>query len=431
MTTQNSILSLPNELIAEITVASQNGDDEKTKSELILSSICRRFRDAVISAPELWTKVEMEATSERSVNLSQLYLERSAAREVWITLRAFGVGDVRKTSGLLQLTPHLTRISRLTVASDYFLDLEGILDIFSNVAVPSLRHFEVVKEGPGFPDSSYRIPEDLFSVGAPRLSSLSLSYCSTGAPGQWMNSITHIDLKNAASLTNGCREIFTDITSQLPLLTDLNLDMSRFETMEGTGISSRCLTHIRLDHCGDDTRALLDILSCFDTPALSDLTLYECHGDQISVLFNSDSTQFKSSFSALASLSCVQKEPEPETTQCKDNEDVYPHYQTIASPPIHLFPRLSSWSLINQCFTARMLTETLGRNSRPWPLLQTVTVWPLGPDIDAVYDILREVVQWKRESQEAVPKLRLSQSLFLREYWVENGVDVELVEAFT
>ncbi|KAJ7628337.1 hypothetical protein FB45DRAFT_918057, partial [Roridomyces roridus] len=416
-------------LIVEIEVASQNGEEGNSKSELILFSICRRFRYAVIGSPELWAEVEMDATSEISINLSQLYLERSAAREIWVTLRAPGRSTEILSEGLPLLTPHIIRISRLNVVANRSSYLDELLEPLRNVAVPRLQHFEVVTRPNNF-DNPYRLPDDLFSLGAAKLFSLSMSYCLTGAH-QWLNYLTHVEFKESASLTGEWSEIFTDITDQLPSLIALKLGMGTFGRVEGTVISSRCLAHIHLDCCGwDDVRALLDILSCFDTPALSDLTLYECHGDQISVLFNSDSTQFKSSFSALASLSCVQKEPEPEHTQCKDNEDVYPHYQTIASPPIHLFPRLSSWSLINQCFTARMLTETLGRNSRPWPLLQTVTVWPLEPDLDAVYDALREILQWKRENQEAVPKLRLSQSLFSREYWAENEVEVELVEAF-
>ncbi|KAJ7628476.1 hypothetical protein FB45DRAFT_918373 [Roridomyces roridus] len=426
MATQSPFLSLPNELIVEIAVVTQNGDEENTKSELILSNVCRRFRHAVLGAPELWTKVEMDLTSEGSTNLSQLYLDRSTAREIWVTLRALLAGDVLETKGLRQLTPHLARISRLSVEADDSRNLDKLLVPFRNVAVPRLQHFEVVNQPyAGFRDP-YQLPNDLFSLGAPRVYSLSVSHCSTGAPRQWMNSLTHVEFKESASLTNDSSEIFSDITNQLPLLTHLNLDVSRSSTTAGTGISSRRLTHLQLN-CGDDFRAILDVISCFDTPVLSTLTLCDCHGDQISVLFSSDSPQ--PSFPALKSLSCVKEEPET-PPQCTDELEICRNYETIAAPPIRLFPRLSSWSLINQCFTARILSETMGRNSQPWPLLRTVTVWPMEADVDAVYDALREVVQWKRDSQEAVPKLRLSRSLFSREYWAENGVDVELVEGF-
>ncbi|KAJ7628335.1 hypothetical protein FB45DRAFT_1059126 [Roridomyces roridus] len=373
------------------------------------SSICCRFRHAVIGSPELWTKVELDATSENSTNLSQIYLERSAAREIWVTLRAPGRSTEILTGGLPLLTLYDIRISRVTVAADDINDLDQMLGPFRNVAVPRLQHFEVVTRPNNF-DDPYRLPDDLFSLGAAKIYSLSMSYCFTGAqPRPWMNSITHVQFKNAASLGNGRSQIFTEITNQLTSLTHLSLDLSGISAAAGTGISSRCLTHIQLHHCGDDDRALLDVLSCFDTPALSDLTLYDCHGDQISVLFNS-----QLSFPELKSLLFINKRPE--TVQCKGDPSICEDYQTIASP-LHTFPLLSSWSLINQCFTARMLAETLGRNSRPWPLLRTITVWPLGLDVDDVYDALRGIVQWKRENQEAVAKLRLSQSLFSAECW--------------
>ncbi|KAJ7628400.1 hypothetical protein FB45DRAFT_918257 [Roridomyces roridus] len=119
MATENPILSLPNELIVEIAVVSQTRDEGNIKSELVLSSICRHLRYAVIGAPELWTKVELDPSSENSINLSQIYLERSAAREIWITLRSRGVK--LQTRGLHQLTPHLPRISRLNVVATVIL----------------------------------------------------------------------------------------------------------------------------------------------------------------------------------------------------------------------------------------------------------------------------------------------------------------------
>lgn len=48
--------------------------------------------------------------------------------------------------------------------------------------------------------------------------------------------------------------------------------------------------------------------------------------------------------------------------------------------------------------------------------------------MDDVYVTLQEIVQWKRDRHEAVPRFKLCPSLISRGNWAANGVDVELLE---
>ncbi|KAJ7628306.1 hypothetical protein FB45DRAFT_867411 [Roridomyces roridus] len=98
--------------------------------------------------------------------------------------------------------------------------------------------------------------------------------------------------------------------------------------------------------------------------------------------------------------------------------------------PLDTFPRVTSLALLQQCFTVNILTELFGRDSKPWPLLETVAVWPLDADADLVYEALQEVVHWKRSCSPAgrVPLFVLSPDLYEREFWEENEVKVELLE---
>jgi hypothetical protein len=168
----------------------------------------------------------------------------------------------------------------------------------------------------------------------------------------------------------------------------------------------------------EDEFYLLRIIDLFDTPALTEFIINGTHGDQIFVLFNSTSLPH-SSFPALASFSFVNRG----SCGC---EQVFLHSDTISAPPLQLFPALSSLTLINQCYTVKLVQNILGPASQPWPLLQTVALWPKQDNLEGLHAALRDAVHSKRQGGLALPKFRFSPKLLSLEDWEGMGADVEL-----
>ncbi|KAJ7628438.1 hypothetical protein FB45DRAFT_1059207 [Roridomyces roridus] len=448
LTQEPPILRLPNEILVEIAVAGQRADwesqpDDLFTTELALSQLCRRFRHAITSAPELWTRVHVDLSSQDSINLSRLYLERSATQKISITLDVHHSESTSREAVDSHLTPHITRITRLYIEFESYFDLKTALaslriiqlewpldaPLGPPVHFPCLQHFELEGLSEMFGShTNYDLLEHFFAFEAPRLCSLALTRCSLGSHAPWMSTLTRVELRHGAALVDPDSDIFEDVTIQLPALTHLRADLKELYYSYEHGIVSNCLTYLQLkiiDDSGPDTAALLRIFSSFNTPALTHLDLHGTHGDQIALLFNSTNQPLR--FPALTSLSFVTRSKD-DLRVCRqleedwglDDEDI-----RISAPPVHLFPALSSLTLVYQCFTPRILRETLGRSSLPWPSLQTIVLWPRKRELEETDKAVREIARWKQEQEEQVPKFRLCPELFRRE-WL--SVEVELVD---
>ncbi|KAJ7481570.1 hypothetical protein FB451DRAFT_1394216 [Mycena latifolia] len=411
-----SIFSLPNELLVEIAAAGQERRvHQRAKSEWTLSHVSRRFRDAILGAPVLWTFVETNVIHEGSVEIMKLYLERSRACTIrvnlwdhsWVEPWYNVIGEWPS-----HILPHTHRLSRLSItATD--VSIASILAILQDVAVPVLQDLEIEVE-----DSTGNHPLDIFSSGPPQ--SLTLLKTVGFAPQfplpQWMASITHLEISESDHLLEN--ENLIDLASQCPVLIRLYIDTSSWSDREGKiVIPSLKSLHLSVADDADDLY-LGRIIRLFDIPALTDLVIDYAHGDQLCALFDSNSLP-SSSFPALTSLSFINR-------QCTCEEQWTP--EPISSPPLRLFPALSSLTLINQCFTAHIVEQILGPASQPWPLLRTITVCPTPETLQAVYSTLQGAIRSKREHGQAIPKFRFSPILFQESYWDENGVDVELFD---
>jgi hypothetical protein len=135
------------------------------KAEWTLSHLSQRFRDVVVGAPELWTLTEADFSVEGSVEILNLYLERSRTSKISTTLR--GESSIME-DGFLQkrVIPHVNRMCRLRIALDR--DLEILLAPFHDVVAPYLQHLEVVC---AIPDEEAP-PVVMFSSGVPLLNFL-------------------------------------------------------------------------------------------------------------------------------------------------------------------------------------------------------------------------------------------------------------------
>ncbi|KAJ6591094.1 hypothetical protein DFH09DRAFT_193222 [Mycena vulgaris] len=367
----SAILSLPNELLVEIAAAGQENRvdrDEKFRSEWVMSHVSRRFRDAIVGAPVLWTTVDVELGSDGAVEISKLYLERSRSCKIAATLRAEprgyfrppGLGQIM-VENLSHILPHTPRIRRLDIIAPY--DSTMMLESFRDVAAPSLEHLEITGN-----ESLFNL--ELFSSGPPlSLNFLKLAGFIPQFPvPPWTTSLSHLELRTGSIADSDGNSFSMAIATQSPSLVRLYIDASDFgspSNMRRVVIPSLKYLRILLHSDHGDTH-LAEIVSLFETPALTQLTVDGAHGDQLWVLFDS-TTLPDLTFPALTSLSLVGND-----CGC----DLHFRAMAIPSPPLRLFPALSSLALVHACFTAHIVEQLLGPASRPWPLLKTLTLCP-------------------------------------------------------
>ncbi|KAJ6588266.1 hypothetical protein B0H19DRAFT_1098564 [Mycena capillaripes] len=431
MNTQTAltIYSLPNELLAAIAAAGQEGRLRGAfKPEWTLSHcVSRRFRDVIVRAPALWTIIQVNLAAEGSVEIFKLYVERAGACELWADIKSsphepdrLWADDLDRNliaERLAQIVPHVNRMWRLSIR--VLSEWEHLmLAPFRNIAAPVLQHLEIVKP----PEGTRSDPFEIFSSGAPRLTFLKMRGLKLQLPTpQWTASLTHLELWGG--LGSDGYDLLVAITAQCPLLVDLYLDI-RWTSRPSRRFHIPFLKSLHISiYDALDQHYMLSILDLFDTPALVEFKIDDVHGDQVAVLFNSTSLPH-ASFPALTSLCLINRN----LCACEDVDSFSP---TSTSPPLMLFPALSSLTLINLCFMRGLVDDILGPVSQPWPSLQTFALHPMEVDVGDVRHALRSAIRSKRERGQPLPKFRLSSVLFSDETWQENGVTVEIFELAT
>ncbi|KAJ6588282.1 hypothetical protein B0H19DRAFT_202399 [Mycena capillaripes] len=404
-----TIYSLPNELLEAIAAAGQEGRvpdfQGALKSEWTLSHISRRFREVVVSAPALWTLIGANLAAEGSVEILKIYLERSGGCKICAALLLpsyADLHDIRATEESVRLVvPHIHRIRRLRVV---LMTAWGrqLLGPFRDIAAPNLQHLEIVKKGSPVKSS----PLELFSSGAPKLTFFKMDCFVPNPVPTWVASLTHLEFWGQCSVGTNLVKITALCTS----LVHFYLDLTKSYTPNSQfRIPSLKFLHLSIS----DDLNLLYLLDIFDTPAVTEIKIDGTHGDEISALFSSPAFPC-ASFAALTTFSFST------TNRCAHRTKV-----TRTSPPLWLFPALSSLTLIKQCFMRNLVDDLLGQ---PWPLLKTVTLYPIESDVEEVHDALLTAIRTKHQRGEPLPTLRLSPSLFSVEAWRDTGAGVEMFD---
>jgi hypothetical protein len=371
--------------------------------------VSQLFRDIIVGAPELWTLIETDLGSEGSMEILKLYLERSRARQISVTLRQPSESDMleigledRVTGGIV---PQVTRIRWLRII---LLDTEHpeILAPFRDVAAPCLQHLEIVY-------TKYDFTVDagaLFLSGAPRLSSLKIDgFTHRLLSPVWTATLTHLDYgANDPDIHN-----LAVITAQCPLLTHLHLHVA-YVASDATRFHTPTLSFLHIS-IGEDEPAdyLSRVVDLFHSPALTELIIHGSHGDQIALLLSLKSLPH-SSFPSVTSLTFLTG-----SCACYPSDGNRPSHP-ISCPP-GVFPALSHLTLINQCFTEHLIQEMLGPASQPWPLLKVITLGMKNDSLGGVRDALEDVVKSKRQRGEPLPKVRLLRAPASIENWSEDS----------
>ncbi|KAF8190408.1 hypothetical protein K438DRAFT_924727 [Mycena galopus ATCC 62051] len=417
------ILSLASELLVAIISAGQEDwvPNAGFKPEWALSHTFSRIRKIILGTPALWTHIEADLEIEGSVEIAKLYLERSRGCKISVNLhhdQFLPPGTDAENAPIIArfrqiALPQIHRVWRLSIVLQAeWADL--LLAPLRNVAAPSLEHLEISNEVGVYRGDSERYVE-LFLPGAPRLVCVKLvGFMPSPEVPPWMASVKHLELRNADA------DFFAGAT-HWSSLAHLYLNMREIQGVEDQArMPSLKSLHITIQD-GEEDDFLMGMVDLFDTPALTEFIIDNAHGSQIFPLFAAPSLSQGSSFPALASLTFINCHG----CSCEQGIELS---DTIAAPPLTLFPALSVLTLINQCFTADLVRDILGPDSQPWPLLETITLYPLESALEAVVASLRIAVVSKQQRGETLPKFRLAPALAALENWQELGVEVEVFD---
>ncbi|KAJ7214725.1 hypothetical protein B0H12DRAFT_359354 [Mycena haematopus] len=377
----------------------------------------------MLGTPTLWTAIQVDLHSEGSVNILQLYLERSQACFISATLehrtKLKDESEDLISERLHQIVVHIDRISWLkVVVGDW--GGEFMLTSFRDLAALNLRHLEVVK----LSDYYDWDPIELFSAGAPELRVLKLYDQKLRLPlPQWAASLTHLELRQNYRLEeDGTSQALHELLGQCSSLIHLYLDIS-FTTLERR-VRLPFLESLHLKVSGaEDNFDLLATVLIFDTPSLTEFAIDGVHGDQIFELFSTKSLTHTTSFPALTSF-CFVGAPQ---RRC-ERTITFP--ETISLRPFQLFPALSSVSLINTCFMANLLKGVVVPTSELWPVLGTVALSPRATALAGVVDVVFTVLDVMHAHHHHGPTFRFSPMLLHLDDWQEHGIDVKIFEAF-
>ncbi|KAJ7724206.1 hypothetical protein B0H16DRAFT_1895539 [Mycena metata] len=432
------ILLLPEEILVAIAAAGQDNNrhilewnsGNRFKVEWALSRVSRQIRAAIIDAATLWTIVDTELCRRGWLEILGLYLERSRGCDLSATFRCNADRSMPRTwlqlalmlmrllpqlGRFFRLLPHLPRLSRLTLIGSTPTSLHMLFSVFLNLAaMPNLQQLEIVLDSVD-PQHQSRVTLDAFCTTPPKLASLRTKGFIPYHPRQTLMAfLTNLEVWRDEGLGNLPADWFEELVSGCPLVR-----VSVPSTwLSPTGHGRVCIPTLKSLHISCRGREggtdWLDSLQYFDAPALTNVTLDHTHGTQICALFNPGNLPDEP-FPALTSLSFLHH-------RCTCSEG---WRGTNLSPPLNLFPALSSISLINQCFTADVVRAMFNPASPRWSGLTNVTLVPRDA-LEDVFSALEDAVHSNLERGQTLPKLTLSPALFDRQFWTENRVDVEL-----
>ncbi|KAJ7806125.1 hypothetical protein B0H14DRAFT_3882463 [Mycena olivaceomarginata] len=325
--------------------------------------------------PSFGTLIGTDFGSEGSVEILKLYLERSRACQIAVTLHEpsgshlleEGLLDRRVTRDII---PQMNRIRWLRIVlTTMNWEHEEMLPPFRDVAAPCLQHLEIVS-------TDHDAGTDaLFLSGAPRLSSIKIEGITLRLPAPvWTATLTHFDYSSGAPDIDSLAAIM----AQCPLLVHLRLrinyvapDTNRFH------IPTLSFLHIFIS---DDEAAdyLPRVVDLFHSPALTKFVVHGSHGDQIALLLSLKSLPH-SSFPALTSLTFLMG-----SSQCSCDTANHDHPSHSISSPPGVFPALQ------------------------WPLLKIITLGVKNNSFDGVRGVIEDAVVAKRQHGGSLPTVQLS-----------------------
>ncbi|KAK7053984.1 F-box domain-containing protein [Favolaschia claudopus] len=365
---------------------------------------------------------------QKSRELLKLFLQRSYPVNVLVSLRLLSAANaaVLPTHWLPEIVAQLDRLQSLSVVFSIKQDdLSSEFASLRDAAAPNLVHLEIANidetlYGPWI--ERPRSDLEVFSGGAPKLSSVRMCGFFPSPPPPWKTSLTRLQIAMGGQPLRVQKDVrYLSILTQSPWLTHLLLDLACIHSVPTNHQIHIPLLEFLTLHINEDGQYesyLKDALDSFDCPALTELVFVGSHGDQVFSLLKMPHLP-RASFPTLHSLSFIYTNIYG--CACEDDDESPLPSTRFTDPP--LFPAVVSLTLINQCFMPDLVGEILGET--PLPDLKTLTLCPEGGSVVDVRSALQYAV---RRSSQNIPGLRLSRELFSAEDWQAGGTNVELFD---
>lgn len=353
------IYALPNELWLQIVKMAQQPDPNPNAIfatpeswayiyplEMTMSHVSRRWRDIVISAPTLWTRIGDFAGQ----HYLELWLTRSRSCPIDITL--LRPSESEYEARLATIVRHVDRLQELDISfgqADQLLRLSKVLE---PLYAPKLKVLRIRCQG-----NYERI--SLFDGGAPLLSVLDLDGCLLVDSSNLLPSITafrHSYIPDQSRWDN-----FILAVSHMTLLTRLEfVSMGLPDGIDDVPLEIPSLRHLILDNDSFSEQIIPMQMLKIRAPSLESIVVTKCHGDQIIELFNRLGKSLPDIHPHLKSLSFISHG----NPICACGDDYLP--PRITADAIHAFASISHLSLINICHQDIILRMLL-RDSAEFP----------------------------------------------------------------
>ena len=271
--------------------------------ELVVSQVSRRWRNAAINCPSLWTNIII--TSWHPSQCLLMYLERSKSSPIDLRLffhREFDLSDdihdaLDAKHILSSIIPHIHRCRHIDIVNREAY-IYATLSRFRDSSAPLLESMSIIRtyidheDDNNFDDdddddddndddlhlvASYPRPKTIFSGGAPRLSHLRLD--STGLSCCWppLDALTTLHIDASATLVVEWKhEEFHELINASPSLTTLIIHLEFVELEHSKPIEIPSLR--TLDVTSID---IPDMLSASSFPSLESFTIRSIRDDQL------------------------------------------------------------------------------------------------------------------------------------------------------
>lgn len=268
------ISSLPPEILGEIfSWCSPTYADQaplSPKSPLLLSHVCRRWRDVAISTPRIWTYAKLcvyEQSLDDTIQLMEIWLKHAKSRPLFIDIDF--VDETGTHGSVIHLFNELIAVGRRyrPVLSLTDESLETHVETTNSGAFPALEewYFWSIGCAPSEPYASGRTPMKIRALRISLTPFELVPYTSLGG------SLTFLDLRVFDDYLNLTVEECAIVLSSFPQLVHCALLVDYSDnTFTGT-ITLQHLTSFSLSWA-----ALVDVgplLDCLITPALQELEL--------------------------------------------------------------------------------------------------------------------------------------------------------------
>ena len=373
--------------------------------EILISSVCRRWRNVALQTPRLWTYLHINV-SKSTGDFLDLYISRSKMCLLDITFvqlershyqhAEFDFGNFKRYLG--QLIPHVARWRQFVIRN---LSIGSMFAAFSPLAAlcaPALENM-VIDCNP-----MERTVIKVFSAGAPLLSSLELLCTYVLPPGDAVKRMGFGCVHGQLSLTG-----FNQLIVHMRSLTHLSITPNDFAEdsthLPRVELPAAVSLDLHLNHFSNIQNPSVGALGSLDLPTLESLTVHGSTAETIGAF-----TRHRRLYPTLRSLKLMSR-------FVNDKEGIA---CTLILDFIHLFPNIQDLAFHGA--HPNPILHTLGdsqsTNGLLWPQLSVITLVPRLIDEDQhnaqTFGCIAAVVENRFTLGHPVAQIKLSSRILKR-----------------